>query len=1214
MNSDPASPALDGETTISVVMPARNAEQTIAIALDSLLAQEFPNWRAIIIDDGSTDQTRSIAQHYVERDSRFQLIDGPQRGAGAARNAGLAAIAEPWVLFLDSDDTLDPAMMRRMMAALAEEPRADAVHCGWTFTDWEGNPISTARCIAPGPDLFPPFSRYCAFAIHACIFRRPFFDKAGGFDEALTTSEDFDLWQRIARLGAYFIGIDEYLVTYRIRDKLSWFDAARFLDDALRVVDRGHRADPRLSDQPLPPTYVEGMAKQDLFPAQVHMVVWAAGLQIARGIDATPLLARLPPPVSPLVDSNQLADSLLRGIPLARCRPTTAWLELWPEIEHVLVAFMQGLQNHLGAPDLAQRIVAALELRVVKELEPLLGPDRKAIFLNSTAAVAVEVHGEIEDLQLPGIERAVCFIFNHGHHFGPIILPVFHGTVAAIVLRDAIAAQFAWPLLESLFSVEIYPALTVEPEPNGWTIGRLGPLVRGLERDPGAPGGLHDAVGWTIFVQELLGLPDWSVDQLYDWSIEQPDAVGLSFADGPVAVELSGPLPTLINAAGEVELEVKIGGATAFLTRLLAENGEIPPARIRAAILDRGKMELARIAVREAIVGYVGDVGVPLRERLQTAAHREHADVSAEVIAGTVGGERLRAFVAKVAGELPDNGIGSAIIGTARIGDAAQNLRRAELPASIAAELPAGLRPLQPAILVNEAPASRCYYLPDLITHAASAPISPSPAGTNVGNDKAGIYGRHFFEALFAKGADPWKYTSPYEQTKYEQTLSLIPRTAREKALEIGCAEGHFTIQLAPLVGTLLATDISELALARTADICRGFDNIAYRHFDLAKDDLPGTFDLIVCSELLYYMGDLSDLAEVGAKLARGLNDRGYLVTAHANLVVDEPDVTGFDWRMPYGAKTIGETFAQAPGLVFEWELWTPLYRIQLFRKGGLMGRLLRRNAKAPRKKIIAQNVEPVPEVARHILWNGGEVAAEEREVLTWQLPILMYHAVSESGPEPLARWRVTPAAFEAQLSYLRGAGFEPTSFEEWRAARESFTPLPGRRVLITFDDVYADFEANALPVLLRHRFPATLFVPAEKVGLTADWDAWSGDCLRLIDWSGLERARDAGMRVGSHGANHRELAGLASADVAEELWRSRARIESRLGVEVDALAYPSGSTDEIVEHLAAACGYRHAVTTTPGASPLQDRDFALSRVEVSGHWMLEDFIRQMTV
>src|SRR5262249_47247639 len=129
------------------------------------------------------------------------------------------------------------------------------------------------------------------------------------------------------------------------------------------------------------------------------------------------------------------------------------------------------------------------------------------------------------------------------------------------------------------------------------------------------------------------------------------------------------------------------------------------------------------------------------------------------------------------------------------------------------------------------------------------------------------------------------------------------------------------------------AADISQVALDRAAQRCAGLHNIEFVQLNLVKDTVPGSFDLIVCSEVLYYVGGKEELNYVSHKLADALTPGGYLLMAHANLVVDEPDRAGFDWDCPFGAKVIGETFANVPSLRLAKELRTPLYRIQLFQR-----------------------------------------------------------------------------------------------------------------------------------------------------------------------------------------------------------------------------------------------------------------------------------------
>src|SRR5579863_10148813 len=186
-----------------------------------------------------------------------------------------------------------------------------------------------------------------------------------------------------------------------------------------------------------------------------------------------------------------------------------------------------------------------------------------------------------------------------------------------------------------------------------------------------------------------------------------------------------------------------------------------------------------------------------------------------------------------------------------------------------------------------------------------------------------------FWESVFAT-PDPWEYDNSYETVKYRQTLASVAEgKIAERALEVACAEGHFTPLLASKVGDLLATDISPTAVERTAARCAELRNVRCATLDLTRDDLPGRFDLIVCSEVLYYLPDKAALEACAAKMADALNDGGRLIVTHANLLVDEPDRSGFPWAHDYGAKGIGSIIGTHPALRLEHETWTPLYRVQ---------------------------------------------------------------------------------------------------------------------------------------------------------------------------------------------------------------------------------------------------------------------------------------------
>ena len=106
---------------ISVVVPIYNVEECLAWCLDSLLAQDMPDWEGVLVNDGSPDGSRDIAAAYCEKDARFTLVDKENGGLSSARNAGIAASTAPIVAFLDSDDRFTPDACRVIVDAFERE-------------------------------------------------------------------------------------------------------------------------------------------------------------------------------------------------------------------------------------------------------------------------------------------------------------------------------------------------------------------------------------------------------------------------------------------------------------------------------------------------------------------------------------------------------------------------------------------------------------------------------------------------------------------------------------------------------------------------------------------------------------------------------------------------------------------------------------------------------------------------------------------------------------------------------------------------------------------------------------------------------------------------------------------------------------------------------------------------------------------------------------
>jgi SAM-dependent methyltransferase len=138
-----------------------------------------------------------------------------------------------------------------------------------------------------------------------------------------------------------------------------------------------------------------------------------------------------------------------------------------------------------------------------------------------------------------------------------------------------------------------------------------------------------------------------------------------------------------------------------------------------------------------------------------------------------------------------------------------------------------------------------------------------------------------YFDTIYARDADPWGYaTSPYEKRKYAATLAALPRLRFSRAFEPGCSIGVLTRMLAPRCGQLLAADMSEISLGLARARCRDMRNIRFRRMRIPADWPPGTFDLVVLSEVLYYQSQ-RDVSATACKIQRCLRAGGAVIIVH---------------------------------------------------------------------------------------------------------------------------------------------------------------------------------------------------------------------------------------------------------------------------------------------------------------------------------------------
>lgn len=211
----------------SIVIPACNAEQTIAATIESVLAQTWRDFEIIVVDDGSIDSTAAILERFG---SRITVIRQLNRGFCAARNAAIASSNSELIALLDADDFWMPSKLETSIAILDRSPQAVLVYTDVLNQDIEGRNLGTSPIdahTAHAPTFDEMLIRLWPIMPSTVVMRRNAFEKCGRFAEGF--SEDLDFWIRIREQGEF-----RYLP-----EKLTRFTVGPLYPKVLRRDNRG---------------------------------------------------------------------------------------------------------------------------------------------------------------------------------------------------------------------------------------------------------------------------------------------------------------------------------------------------------------------------------------------------------------------------------------------------------------------------------------------------------------------------------------------------------------------------------------------------------------------------------------------------------------------------------------------------------------------------------------------------------------------------------------------------------------------------------------------------------------------------------------------------------------------------------------------------------------------------------------------------------------
>lgn len=224
---------------IAVIVPAYGVAHLLTEALDSVLAQDFRNWEAVVIDDGAPDDVKGAVAQYLN-DRRIRFLSTDNRGVSAARNHAIKHTQAPLIALLDGDDLLRPTYLSRMVSAMDADPQAAIVTCNArifgvvpveTLTIPENHQMpDTANALDL---LHSNFNVYIG-----STFRRKDWEKIGGFDPGMTHAEDLDFWIRLLLAGGHARYIDAVLADYRVRGNSASANNLALIKGRIRLLEK----------------------------------------------------------------------------------------------------------------------------------------------------------------------------------------------------------------------------------------------------------------------------------------------------------------------------------------------------------------------------------------------------------------------------------------------------------------------------------------------------------------------------------------------------------------------------------------------------------------------------------------------------------------------------------------------------------------------------------------------------------------------------------------------------------------------------------------------------------------------------------------------------------------------------------------------------------------------------------------------------------------
>lgn len=228
---------------ISVIIPAYNHARYVTRAIDSVFAQTYKSFEIIVVDDGSTDNTRQVLEPYLASRQRgldrVKYIYQENRGLAGARNTGIRNSSGEYLQFLDADDELLPTKLEFHMNIMEGKPEIKITASSWQLIDNKGKPLIEQRKYYKKLFGIEDIIFTNPFVVEALMFRRECFTDDSMFNEDMRFCEDIDMWLRLAVKGYKFYCYPIKLVKiHRISGSMSYNNPFKMSEYRLKILDK----------------------------------------------------------------------------------------------------------------------------------------------------------------------------------------------------------------------------------------------------------------------------------------------------------------------------------------------------------------------------------------------------------------------------------------------------------------------------------------------------------------------------------------------------------------------------------------------------------------------------------------------------------------------------------------------------------------------------------------------------------------------------------------------------------------------------------------------------------------------------------------------------------------------------------------------------------------------------------------------------------------